>query len=233
LAPDGGGNAGSPQTKTMTITYNDLIAPRSALFERFLGLYAELQPARNQFRRLFTSADSPIHGADHWVRVGLFGLAIAKKLRERGLPASPVAEPGALEEAVILAAFFHDCARWSDGGELDHGRAGEEVWRWYAAERKFPDGLAASVSQALLFHVDHPAVDPAAGPVAVCLCNADRLDRVRLGESPKPKLMYDDGAWRELEPLSERLLDEVTRKVALVRLAIWSGRGMPRPFPEH
>jgi hypothetical protein len=202
------------------MTFAELIAPRSALLERFRDLYSELQPARKKFRRLFFNADSRIHGADHWVRVGLFGLAIARKLRENGRTGAALSSPGTLEEAVTLAAFFHDCARAGDDRELDHGRAGDQVWRWYAGEKALPEWLLNTVSQALLMHVDHPAVDPAAGPVAVCLCNADRLDRVRLGDLPNPRQMYDDGIWRELTSLSERLLNEVTRTVVLNSLGI-------------
>ncbi len=70
--------------------------------------------------------------------------------------------------------------------------------------------LTEAISQALLFHVNHPSVDPAANEVTICLCNADRLDRVRLGDSPSPKKMYDDGCWRSLEPHSMCLFLEIT-----------------------
>jgi hypothetical protein len=39
-----------------------------------------------------------------------------------------------------------------------------------------------------------------------CLANADRLDRVRLGDPVRPHLLYDDGAWPDLLPLAGKLL---------------------------
>ena len=69
--------------------------------------------------------------------------------------------------------------------------------------------MKKAVTQALLFHEDHEPVDPRANHVTICLCNADRLDRVRLGQDPIPTLMYDDGVWKELTAHSNRLLKEV------------------------
>ena len=50
-----------------------------------------------------------IHGAPHWARVRLNGLAIATRT-------------GARTDVVELFAFLHDSCRLSDGGDRDHGR---------------------------------------------------------------------------------------------------------------
>jgi len=176
------------------------------VIEKFAELIPDLGPEREKFPRLFASISSPIHGIQHWVRVGIHGLAIAHALREQG----KIPSTENIDEAVLCAAFFHDCARLTEGLEYDHGRAGDQVWRHYFQRKEIAAETGDAVSQALLFHVDHPSVDRDANPVTICLCNADRLDRVRLDQMPKPDLMYDDGVWRELEPHSGRLLEEVS-----------------------
>jgi len=181
------------------------------IVRRFRVLLDEVSPLQERFPRLFKMITGSCHGIDHWTRVGIYTLIISRGLREQERVSTPclVAE-GALENAGVYAAFFHDCARASDGFEFDHGRAGNQVWEYYAKERGLEKDFRQAVSQALLFHVDHPAVDPAANEVTMCLCNADRLDRVRLGEIVKPGLMYPDGVWKRLEPYTQGLLRQVT-----------------------
>lgn len=190
-----------------TLQYEDLIARYPEAVAKFRELLPELEPERARFKRLFAMILSPVHGVHHWTRVGIYSLAIAEALQEQGRVHEA---PEAFREQVLHAVFFHDCARLTESNELDHGRAGEQVWRCFAARHSLPSPHTEAVSQALLFHVDHPAVDPSANPVTVCLCNADRLDRVRLAQKPIPKLMYHDGIWQHLQPFSQRLLNEVT-----------------------
>ncbi len=45
--------------------------------------------------------------------------------------------------------------------------------------------------------------------ITICLCNADRLDRVRLDDRIDPRMMYEDDVWEEIVLLFERLLDEI------------------------
>ncbi len=192
------------------VRFEDLSNHYSLVIEHFRKVLGDLYQEQMRFPRLFTLLTAGCHGIDHWVRVGLHGLAVAKALREQGRVVTPHAvPPGKLEEAVILAAFFHDCARISDGKELEHGREGNRVWRHYAKRKEFPANLQRFVSQAILFHVGHLSVDPGALEVTICLCNGDRLDRVRLGQEIKPELMYPDGIWQKLYPLADQLLLEV------------------------
>ena len=194
-------------------TFDGLMTRHDRVISRYREFKADLAPERREFPRLFAMENGLVHGVHHWVRVGIYGLAIARALRGQGRVRSPLLAPvGALEDAVLTACFFHDCARLGEGVEPDHGRAGEQVWDHYSKRQGISEGLRAIVSQALLFHVDHPSVDPAANEVTICLCNADRLDRVRLGEAPLPEHMYNDGIWRALEPLSGRLLQTVRQE---------------------
>jgi len=204
--------------------YEDLIGDYDRVLDRFRRFLGGLEPEQEVFPRLYGELTGHLHGIDHWIRVGIHGLAIARFLRGRSRITTILpAQAGELEDAVISAAFFHDCARTSDRAEPEHGREGDRVWRHFAARKGLDRGLLDAVSQALLFHVDHEPVDPAANDVSVCLCNADRLDRVRLRESPDPERMYPDGVWREIAPLAEQLLQEVSRSRVLMDLG-WRPR---------
>jgi len=186
-----------------------LISLSPRVLSRFQTLFQEVEPERRRFGWMLGQIFGVYHGLDHWVRVGIYGLAIARALRDQGrVRTAGLAPERALEDAVLWAAFFHDCGRIGEGEEPDHGRTADRAWRQYADRVRLSRELAAAVSQALLFHVDHQPVDPAANEVAICLCNADRLDRVRLGQAPRPAWMYDDGIWQKLAPLSEKLLAE-------------------------
>jgi hypothetical protein len=193
----------------MNAAYEQLIAGYRPVSARFRALLADVGPERAEFKIMFTTIAGRCHGIDHWARVGIYALAIARGLRDQGWVKSVALVPaGALEDAVTDAAFFHDCARASEGDELVHGKNGQRIWRHYAERKGLARELTEAVSQALLFHVDHPSVDPAANEATICLCNADRLDRVRLGDYVDSRRMYDDRVWPELVPHSVRLYNE-------------------------
>jgi hypothetical protein len=194
----------------MGLSYEELLSHYDPVVARFRDLFAEVRPLQEKFPKLLKLTMGMSHGVDHWCRVGVYGLAIAHALKKQGRSATPCLEADyALTDAVLYAAFFHDCARRTEGTELTHGRAGEEVWRDYSKTQSVSAAMREAVSQALLFHVDHPSIDPDANEVTICLCNADRLDRVRLGEQPDPQRMYDDGVWQELCPHNRRLYNEI------------------------
>ena len=188
---------------------------------RFQEVLGDLEEERREFPRFLRQILNAYHGIDHWARVGVLGLAIAGRLRTLGrVTTACLALPGGIEEAAILSAFFHDCARTSGGAELDHGREGQRVWWSWSARKGLPRDFAAAVSQAILFHVDHIPVDPSANEAAICLANADRLERVRLFDSLRPEFMYEDGAWREIWPHAREVLarlrqDRVLRELGL------------------
>lgn len=203
------------------ISYEGLIACRDRGSSRFRSLLENLEEEKTVFPKLFRKLRGPLHGIDHWLRVAIQGLAIARALRGGGRVAAPcLLEPEGLEEALVLAAFFHDSARTTDGTEAGHGKEAEKVWRHFAGRKILPRDLQEHVSEAILFHEDHRSVDPAAREVTICLCNADRLDRVRLGEKIDPRRMYDDGIWRSLEPFSGRLLEELSPAKVLSEMGL-------------
>ncbi len=192
-------------------SYEELIGNYDRVIGAFREVLVDVGPERERFSLMLKLASSNVHGVDHWVRVGLNALVIAHKLRERGLVSTPcLTAEGALEQAVLDAAFFHDSSRMDEGFDFTHGANADRVWRHWAERTGVAPELSEAISQALRFHVNHPSVDPAANEATICLCNADRLDRVRLGESPASKRMYDDGCWRSIAPHSKSLLLEIT-----------------------
>lgn len=156
-------------------------------------------------RPAFLRVGSRVHGLGHFARVGTLGLRIAGAAR-RG-PASPD-----LESAVTLAAFFHDSGRTHDGYEPGHAEAGAGILEALAPALRFSEAVVAAAAEAIRLHEAPESVVPGASVVAVALANADRLDRVRLGDAPIPERMYDDGVWRDLQPVSAWLLQHVTNR---------------------
>jgi hypothetical protein len=53
-------------------------------------------------------------------------------------------------------------------------------------------------------HASEPAVLPGADLVAACVANADRLDRARLHQHPRPERMYPELPWKEWEAAAWR-----------------------------
>jgi hypothetical protein len=195
------------------MVYEELTGKYEMVTEAFTGYLGQLKGMKKDHARLFLTLNGELHGIAHWVRVALFGLYIAEHYcgPEMDFPCDKQ-DVSALVAPVLAAAFFHDCARTHEGVELDHGREAEKIWRDYVDRRNIEEMVADAVAQALLFHVDHTAVDPAANLVTVCLCNGDRLDRVRLGSEINPKLMYEDGCWPKLQEVNGRLLTDYGRR---------------------
>lgn len=201
--------------------YEELTANYRNVLDSFSAYRFRLEGMKKDHDRLFQTLTAQVHGIDHWVRVALYGLFIAEHYSgpQFDFPCDKK-NIGALAEPVLAAAFFHDCARTNEGAELDHGRAAEKIWRDYIERHRVDAMVGEVVAQALLYHVDHLSVDPAANLVTVCLCNGDRLDRVRLGSTIKPHLMYEDGCWRKLAAVNDRLLNDYSRRTVLADLKL-------------
>ncbi len=161
----------------------------------------------------FDRIGSRFHGLGHWARVGCLALRIAGGLPRATLPA------GDVDRAVTLAAFFHDSGRTIDGYEPGHAEAGAALFEVFAARWGLSRDLVDTVSTAIRLHEAPQSVVPGAGGLAIALANADRLDRVRLGDSPIPARMYDDGQWRRLVPVSDALLHRLTNRRAWTDVA--------------
>lgn len=185
--------------------YRRVVAPR------FNALYAQFLPLGLGFQgfRAFGLIDSQWHGADHWARVACLGVAIAdamdspsKNVAKDAGRTGASAHPGQLDadglspneriEAVLLAAFFHDCGRIDEGRDSGHAMRGQQVFDAYAVAVGVDPRIARAASTAILAHATGPAIHPGAGPVTACLANADRLDRFRIGDVPDPRLLYPD-----------------------------------------
>ncbi len=197
-------------------TYRDLTARYDMVVEGFRELLDDTEIEREEFpARYLQMINSPVHGIDHWVRVCLYALDIGHYLWADGqVELELFISRNKFEQAIIRTVFFHDCARLTEGIEFDHGRWADKIWCHYAERKGFEKSYAEAISEALIYHVDNPAVVPGAGVLTVCLCNGDRLDRVRLGEQPDPKRMYEEGRWSVLNKVSDRLFEEYN----LVRL---------------
>ena len=183
-------------------TYESMAGRYDMALNTFRALLEDTQAEREAFpTRFLQMINSPVHGIDHWVRVGLYALDIGHQLWADGrVDIEVFVSRNKFEQAIIQAAFFHDSMRITEGCEFDHGRWADNVWCHYASRKGFGRAYIEAVSEALVYHVDNPPVIPNAGVFTTCLCNGDRLDRVRLGESPDPKRMYDEKRWKVVRP---------------------------------
>jgi hypothetical protein len=169
------------------------------------------QPCRP---RPFLFWDSPYHGVGHFARVGCLALALYERRRERSVLAGRTPDgptPSETVEALVLSAFFHDSGRINENRDRGHGPAGEQIFRAFAS-RVVPapkPSVCAVVSAAILYHCGGGVGSP--DGVATAVANADRLDRIRFGDRPVPRLMCDDeGAWKDFEPLARDFVDLVS-----------------------
>ncbi len=200
--------------------YSELVKNYNQVCAFFKKLISELDEEKKVFPDLLKLFTKGIHGADHLTRVAIYSLFILDKLQKNSKFNSQFSKHGALN-TMLYASFFHDCARTTDGLELGHGKAAVKIWLHFSKRKNLESEVINLVTQAILFHEDHPAVDESANIITVCLCNSDRLDRVRLIDKPNPKLMYDDGGvWQKLEPLSLKLFKEFTLHKVLLDLNV-------------
>jgi len=122
------------------------------------------------------------HGADHWDKVDRNGVELCRRV--------PEADP----TVVRMFAIFHDACRQDEMGDPKHGhRAADRVTRLHQ-EGKI-EGITEDQFQKLEFACRHhnggkPVDDPTIG---VCF-DSDRLDLIRVGIIPNPKLLSTDAA---------------------------------------
>jgi uncharacterized protein len=129
---------------------------------------------RDLAERFRLGVDS-IHGPAHWQRVERWGLRLVD------------ATPSADRLVVRLFAVFHDCQRWNEWQDIDHGRRAARYLRrthgrWFSLAAARLELLA----EACAGHVDgSTSTDPTIG----CCWDADRLDLPRVAIVPDPQLM--------------------------------------------
>ncbi len=115
-----------------------------------------------------------IHGVRHWARVRANGVALARKT-------------GASRPVVELFSFLHDCARWDDGEDPEHGnRAGELALQLNGDLFQLGQGELALLVEALQGH----DIINWHGHTTIATCwDADRLDLLRVGVRPDPRFL--------------------------------------------
>jgi uncharacterized protein len=115
-----------------------------------------------------------IHGAPHWARVRVNGLALARTT-------------GAREDVVELFAFLHDSQRFHDGGDRQHGARAAEYAHSINASLLRLDALGLDQ---LIYACHHHSDGLTEADVTVQTCwDADRLDLARVGIEPDPHFL--------------------------------------------
>ena len=122
------------------------------------------------------------HGVVHWARVLENGLRVAEA-------------NGADREVVTLFALFHDCRRFNEHWDDQHGLRGGEFARSLRGKLLYLDDARFQLLyEACRLHSDgHTSGDP----TLLACWDADRLDLGRVGIRPEPHLLCTDTA-REL-----------------------------------
>ena len=110
------------------------------------------------------------HGGAHWARVRANGLALAR-------------QTGALAPVVELFAFFHDSRRVHEYADEGHGARGAVLaaqlkGRFFEASDDEMDQL----TEACRYHSDGRSTG---SPTVLTCCDADRLDLLRVGITPR------------------------------------------------
>ncbi|MBD2233659.1 Sir2 family NAD-dependent protein deacetylase [Phormidium tenue] len=120
----------------------------------------------------FPSSRSTIHGVKHWQETAWIALQL--------LEDQPDADP----YVVQLFSVFHDCQRWNDEHDPDHGRrAAQLILRMGTEHLGICDRQIELLATACALHADgYITSDPT---IALCW-DADRFGLWRIGVSPQP-----------------------------------------------
>lgn len=126
---------------------------------------------------------SPVHGERHWRAVAAIGIGL------RGQEAT-------VDARVMLAfGMLHDCRRWSESGDPDHGpRAAKAMADSRALSALMDRPQMEEVLHACRVHTQARRLDAGEGPSAAACLDADRFTLRRVGTEPHPKffsLGYD------------------------------------------
>lgn len=131
---------------------------------------------------IFRSEIKGIHDSNHWFTVARLGMAIA--LAEGGDPS-----------VALLFGLYHDCRRFDNGSDPEHGLRAAELVKKHFTEKE----LDISVPQferlytACSRHSDGLVYQD----VTISACwDADRLDLTRVGWETRPELLGTETAKR-------------------------------------
>ena len=130
-----------------------------------------------------------IHGVSHWMRVHANGVRLA-------------ASTGADVDVITWFALLHDCCRFSNWSDPDHGPRAAMFAR---AHRQEID-LGQPQFDLLLGAVTcHTVGCSSTADVTIRTClDADRLDIGRVGVAPLARLLFTDEARREVQGTQRR-----------------------------
>ncbi|WP_145221608.1 HD domain-containing protein [Gimesia alba] len=119
------------------------------------------------------------HGFDHWMRVLRNGRVLAL-------------HTGADPVIVELFALFHDSCRWSDGYDTGHGARGAALAKELHGDLfELDDDNFERLHYACTWHQEQDFCDD---PTIGTCWDADRLDLVRVGILPDPRLLNTEFA---------------------------------------
>ncbi len=115
-----------------------------------------------------------IHGDEHWRRVAENGLDLAEA-------------EGVSRQVAVLFAILHDCRRENDGHDPGHGpRAADLAMRLGHDALGVSPAELAGLAQAMRLHDRGQVTDD---PLIGVCWDADRLDLIRVGIRPDPRLL--------------------------------------------
>ncbi len=127
-----------------------------------------------------TLAHSSLHGLSHWANV----------VRTAGILANRL--PGINRRVTVLFGLVHDCCRWSEGTDRDHGaRAAAFARSLQGRYFRLDEAELNLLSEACAWHSDGRVTDE---PTVGACWDAYRINLVRLGITPVRRLMSLDTA---------------------------------------
>ena len=125
---------------------------------------------------------SPLHGTSHWIRVRKNGLSVAS-------------QTGGDCEVVEYFSILHDCMRWNEGIDPEHGSRAAV----YAREKRHLIDLSEDqfvlLVRACAGHTHaKPGCDAGKDPTLAACWDGDRLDIGRVGVTVDPRYLFSDYA---------------------------------------
>jgi HD superfamily phosphodiesterase len=151
---------------------------------------SEVGPSSTLLRKIvdhFELELDGVHGMDHWLRVYANGMRLSRIT-------------GANGRVMKWFALLHDSCRESNGIDPDHGQRAAACASKNRSELGLQEGEIELLIAAISCHTT--GCSPESNITIKTCLDADRLDLVRLGMSPRADLLYTDAAKREVQERS-------------------------------
>eukprot|EP00768_Dysnectes_brevis_P007466 gnl/Dysnectes_brevis/6316_a9714_425.p1 GENE.gnl/Dysnectes_brevis/6316_a9714_425~~gnl/Dysnectes_brevis/6316_a9714_425.p1 ORF type:complete len:250 (+),score=6.63 gnl/Dysnectes_brevis/6316_a9714_425:110-859(+) len=189
----------------------ELVLPFTSIIETFRSLKQTLSldtPARQAFLKPGIMSGSELHGIGHWFRVAVLAVFILRHSQETTDTTTPFKEPfhtlTGLEVGALFAGALHDACRISDSPADVHGPRMTRFLQGLSPGQAHPllvGETAEMVKMAVKVHTKNLPGSGEVGLITRCLCNADRLDRVRFSLRISPKYFFGLGNTRLMDEL--------------------------------